>query len=527
MPSLVTANKTPSMIPCSNPANLESLGEVDVDDKAAVQEAVARARDAGVTWAKTSFRKRRAVLRHIQKHLLEHADELCEMVARDSGKTLENAMLGELWPINEKIRWTLKYGEKHLRPEKMSAGLFVHKKASIEYHPRGVVGIVAPWNYPLQNVLGPVIPALFAGNACVVKISEHVAWSAGRIQWIFDEAFDHFSLPRDTVRLVNGYAETGAALVSAGVDLLIFTGSMGNGRKVIAESAQTITPVILELGGKDAMIVCEDADLEQAAHAAMAGSYIAAGQNCMAAERTLVHAGIYDAFVKRVTQLAGSLRQGSPLDERVDVGALVTPIQLDIVEYLVEDALRKGARAVVGGKRGLGAGNFFEPTVLVDCTPDMRIMQEETFGPVMAICRTESDEDAIRIANGTQFALSLTVMSKDPRRAKRIADRVVSGNCSINDFALTYMAQDLPFGGARGSGFGRLNGREGLRACSNQKSVLQDRFPIHFPAKLFPVAPGDYDVAKGVISTIYARGAKAKLKSVISLAKAAKKNLVG
>lgn len=397
-------------IPCVNPATGAPLGEVVVDDKAAVLEAVKRARRAQKVWAKTSYTKRRAVLRYLADHILEHVDELVELVCEDAGKTRENAILGEIWTVCEKIRWTVNHGEKHLRPEPVPSGLFVHKKAHIEFLPRGVVGIVAPWNYPLQNVLGPVIPALFAGNACVVKVSEHVAHSAGRIQWIFDEAFDHFGLPRDLVRLVNGYGETGAALVSSGADLIVFTGSMGNGRKVITESAKTITPVILELGGKDALIVLDDAHLEQAVHGALAGAYIAAGQNCLAAERVLVHSRVYEEFVSRVEALAGSLRQGSPNDNpgAVDVGALVTPQQLDIVEYLVNDAIASGARAIVGGKRGAKSGNFFEPTVLVDCTPDMKIMQEETFGPIMTVCRITGDDDAVKVANNTPYALSLT-----------------------------------------------------------------------------------------------------------------------
>lgn len=522
--SLTPKSDSSTTIPCVNPASGEALGEVRIDDAAAVAEVVARARDAQMVWADTSYDKRRAVLRRIQQHVLDHADELCELVVRDAGKTRENAMMGEIWTVSEKLRWTIRHGEKHLRPERVSSGVFPHKKASVEFHPRGVIGVVAPWNYPLQNVLGPVIPALFAGNACIVKVSEHVAFSAARIQWIFDETFDHFGLPRDIVTLVNGYAETGAALVSAGVDLIVFTGSMGNGRKVIAGSAQSITPVILELGGKDAMIVCDDASIEHAAHAALAGSYIAAGQNCLAAERTLVHTKIYSAFVTRIEELAGQLRQGVPSDSEpgtVDVGALVTPQQLDIVEYLVEDAIRKGARAVVGGKRGSSKGNFFQPTVLVDCTPDMKIMHEETFGPIMCICRVKSDDDAVAVANGTQYALSLTVLSKDARRAKKIADRIVSGSVSINDYGLTYMVQDLPFGGEKGSGFGRLNGRDGLRACTNQKAVLEDRIALHMPAKIFPVGKGDYDVAKGVIRVIYGAGLRGKLAGAADLLRGA------
>jgi acyl-CoA reductase-like NAD-dependent aldehyde dehydrogenase len=244
--------------------------------------------------------------------------------------------------------------------------------------------------------------------------------------------------------------------------------------------------VILELGGKDALVVCDDAELEAAAHAALNGAFIAAGQNCLAAERILVMDGIYDRFVKRVTELARGLRQDVPTNRpgQVDVGALVTPQQLEIVEHLVSDAIAKGARALVGGKRANKPGNYFEPTVLVDVRPEMAVAQEEAFGPVLSILRVKDDADAVRVANSTAYGLGCTVFSKDAARAKRIADRIQSGSASINDFGFTYMAQDLPFGGVGGSGFGRLNGREGLRACCHAKAVLEDRVALHAPGPL-------------------------------------------
>ncbi|MEM9073439.1 MAG: aldehyde dehydrogenase family protein [Myxococcota bacterium] len=527
MPSPQPTKATPTTIPCVEPASGARLGEVAITSPEQTREAIARARDAQRILQKTSFATRRSVLRHLQAHILEHADELCDIIVRDSGKTRENAMMGEVWPVSEKIRWTIRHGERHLKDESVSSGLFLHKKATIQYRPRGVIGVICPWNYPLQNIFGPTVHSLFAGNATVVKVSEHVAWSTARFQRIFDEALDAHNLPRDLVQCVQGYGDTGAALVSGGVDLIIFTGSMGNGRKVIAESAKSITPVILELGGKDSMIVCEDADLEQAAYAALNGSFIAAGQNCLAAERTLVHRDVYDAFVARVAELARSLRQGTPHQEQVEVGALVTPQQLEIVEHLVDDARRKGARALVGGERVQRPGNFFAPTILVDVTPSMKIMHEETFGPVMAICRVDSDEDAIRITNSTQYGLGATIMTKSRTRARRLMDAIDTGSASANDFGLAYMAQDLPFGGVRGSGFGRLNGRDGLRACTNPKALLEDRFSLHAPAKIYPVGDHDYDLVRGVVKTLYGVGLKGRAAGVRDLAKTLRRKLRG
>ncbi len=506
-------------IPCFDPATLEPLGDVPVVAPEEVPARVERARRAQVRWAETSFAVRRRVLGRVLDHVIDHADELCRFVVRDAGKTLPNAMLGEIWPVCEKLRWTIAHGEKHLRREPVGSGLFVHKRAFVDYVPRGVVGAITAWNYPLQHILGCTIPTLMAGNAVVVKVSEWCAWSAERFQRIFDEAFEAEGLPTDLVQLINGYGETGQALVEGGVDMVIFIGSVENGRRVLSASASRLIPVVLELGGKDAFIVCEDAHLEQAAHAAMAGAFIAAGQNCLAAERMFVHASVYDAFVDRLVELAGPLRQGAPLggQEPVDVGAMTTPAQLAIVQRLVDDAVAKGARVLVGGKPGPSTGQFFAPTVLTDVTPEMAIMQEETFGPVAVVCKVESEDEAIRMANATQFGLGATVMTKSRRRAERIQRRIESGGVNINDFGFHYMAHDLPFGGVKASGFGRLNGRDGLRACTHPKAVLADRFPLNMPAVLYPVGKRDVDVARGTIRLLYGRGWRRKLQGVRDL----------
>lgn len=507
-------------IECFDPATRERLGTVAVDGPDAVRAAIARAREAQIGWGETDFAKRRAVLRRIADQLLDRADELCELVVRDSGKTRENALMGELWPVLEKLRWTIGSGERYLRPETVSSGLLKHKRARLEFHPLGVIGAIIPWNYPLQNIMNPVIPALMTGNAIVVKPSEWVAWSAGPIVEIVKNALSAEGQSPELVQLVQGYGETGQALINGGIDSLVFIGSVGNGQRVLEAAARTITPVVLELGGKDPFIVCDDASLEQAAHAAMAGCFISAGQNCVASERLLVFDAVYDRFERMVGELVGSMRQGaSSAESTVDVGAMVTPMQLEIVERLVARAIEQGARVVTGGKRVLSEqGDFFAPTVLADVTPEMDIMNEETFGPVMLLCRVQDEHDAVRIANGTGFGLSSSVFSKDHAKARRIADRLNAGMCAINEFGgMTYMAQDLTFGGVKKSGFGRLNGRDGLRACCNVKAVLDDRLPLHFANKLFPVGPQDFDRIKGAVRLVYGRGLRRKLDGVKDL----------
>ncbi len=511
----VRIDAEPGTIACFDPATRASLGSVPVDDEAAVVAAIARARRAQTGWALSSFAQRRRVLGHIRDAILDRTDEICELIVRDSGKTRENALMGEIWTVCEKLRWTIGQGEKHLRPEKVSAGLFVHKRAQLEFHPLGVIGAIIPWNYPFQNIMNPVIPALMSGNAIVVKPSEWVAWSAGPIVQIVHDALEAEGFSPDVVTLVQGFGETGRALVESGVDGLVFIGSGRNGQKVLESAAKTVTPVVLELGGKDPFIVCDDADLDQAAHAAMAGCFISAGQNCVASERLLVFDRVYDQFEAKVEELVRQMKQGAASEgELVDIGAMVTPMQLDIVEALVADAKLKGARVVAGGERVMRErGDYFAPTILADVTADMRIMNEETFGPVMVLCRVPDEHHAIELANGSGFGLSASVFSRDQARARRIASRVQSGMVAINEFGgMTYMAQDLTFGGVKKSGFGRLNGRDGLRACCNVKAVLTDRVPgLHFANKLFPVVSGDFETIKGAVELVYRPGLRGKI----------------
>lgn len=497
----------PRTIVCRNPASGALLGEVPALDAAQIQQSLQRAKAAQVAWAKTSFAQRKKVLRCLLDAILDRSDEICRMISAEAGKTLQNAMMGEIFPVCEKLRYTINNGARDLAPEKVSSGLLAHKKATIEFHPLGVMGVISPWNFPFQNILGPTIPALFAGNAVLIKVSEWSSYSAPYIQGMFDEVLRSCGHSPDLVQILTGYGDAGAALVRCGVDKIVFTGSVPNGRRVLEGSVQNLTPTILELGGKDALIVCDDADLEQAVAGALAGVFISSGQMCLAAERIYVMDGIYDRFVEAVTAQVKALRQGDPLGGNgadIDVGAMTMPGQLDIVQRLVDDAVQKGARVLVGGKRDPQAtGQFFPPTVLVDVTHQMDITQQETFGPVMVIMRASSDADVIQKANDTEFGLGSTVFSKDHKRAARIAQQLVAGSTCINDYGLCYMANALPFGGVKESGFGRLNGREGLRACCNIKSVVSDRFPLHMPSKIYPVKPGDYEMVQAAVNLLY------------------------
>ncbi len=503
----------PDQIQCASPATRESLGSVRVDSPADVDAAVARAKVAQKEWGTTSFAERRRVLSALLAYVVDHKEEICAEVQRGSGKTRENALIGEIWPACEKLRWTLGNGEKHLKPEKISSGLLLHKKARLEYRPLGVVAAIVPWNYPFQNLINPIIPALMTGNAIVLKPSEWVAWSSARFIEAMRQVVAQAGHNPDLIQAVQGFGETGAALARSAVDMILFIGSVGNGRRVVQGSAERVTPVVMELGGKDAFIVCDDADLEQAVHASMTGCFVNNGQNCVASERILVHDGIYDRFEARVVELTSALRIG------IDVGAITTPLQLDVIEKLVASAVKQGARLLCGGHRkSPEQGNFFEPTILADVTPAMDIARDEVFGPVMLLMRVQSDDHAVTLANGVAYGLSSSVFSRDSGRARKIADQLEAGMTAINEFGgVTYMVQGLTFGGVKASGYGRMNGREGLRSMCNIKAVVDDRLPIHQANRIFPVAPGDYRRFSGVIELLYGKGLAQKWRGLTRL----------
>lgn len=515
---LHTPGAYPSEIECLNPATGARLGSVHASNPDEVRAIVERARIAQKAWGESTFAQRRAVLQNIIDLSLERIDEICEAVVQDSGKTHENAILGEVMPVCNKIKWVIQNGEKFLKPEKVPSGLLMHKAGRVEYRPLGVVACIVPWNYPFQNVFGSIAAPLMAGNSVLVKASEAVAWSTQLFQKIIDQALAKEGFSADTIQIVNGFGDTGTALVRSGVQKILFIGSVGNGRRIIEGSAQHLTPVIMELGGKDPMIVCEDADLQQAVHSALGGCFINLGQNCIASERIIVLDAIYDRFVAEVEKYTRNLRQGVPLAPgQMDVGAICSPLQVKVIDTLVSDALANGAKALVGGALPAGPGNFYPPTILTNVTPDMRIAREEVFGPVMLIMRVPNDQAAITLANNSEFGLQSSVMTKNRARGERIAAALEAGGTCINDFGMCYLNQDLPFGGVKYSGFGRMNGRDGLRSYTNAKAVLTDRFGFSVLPKLYPIGPDVYAKARSSIRMLYSRRFSERMAALWSL----------
>ncbi|KXZ42649.1 hypothetical protein GPECTOR_127g527 [Gonium pectorale] len=504
------------VVPCYDPSTMQLLGHLPAMSAAEVRARIARAKDAQKVWRNSSFSQRRKLLRILLKFIIENTETICRVSARDSGKPLLDAILGEVVVTCEKIHWLCNEGERYLRPERRSSGIMsFYKSARVEFHPVGVVGAIVPWNYPFHNVLNPLTAALFAGNALVIKVSEHASWSTGYYGRMISAALAAAGAPTDLVQFVTGYGEAGSALVTGGVDKVIFVGSTQVGKLVMRAAAETLTPVVLELGGKDAVIVAEDADLSQVVQIVLKAAFLNCGQNCAGGERFFVHDKIYDKFLEQVAPLVRNLRQGNPLgDEPVDCGAMCMPGLAEKVHGLVEDAVARGARLLAGGKLRPAAemgGQFYPPTLLADVKPGMKIWEEEVFGPVMSVVRWQTDDEVVALANDCAFGLGSNVFAGNQARARAIASRLEAGMSSVNDFATTYMCQSLPFGGVKHSGFDRFAGVEGLRGLCVPKAVCEDRMPLLMKSTIpppwqYPVQPNCVAFGTSLVAMFYGPG---------------------
>jgi len=467
-----------------NPATGEVIAKVPDMSVEQVAELARLARAAQPGWEAMGFEGRARILMRCQKWLLDNAERVIETIVSETGKTWEDAQLAEIsYGVNAFGFWA-KNAEKYLADERVrSSAVFVKgKKLILRYKPLGLIGVIGPWNYPLTNSFGDCIPALAAGNSVILKPSEVTPLTS----LLMAEMLTECGLPAHVYQVATGLGQTGAALIDE-VDMIMFTGSTATGKKVMAKAAETLTPVSLELGGKDPMIVLSDADVERAANTAVYAGMMNGGQTCISIERVYVEAPVYDEFVAKVTEKARELRQGVPSGPgSVDVGAVTFPKQVDIIEGHVNDALAKGARAVVGGKRGAGPGDFFEPTVLVDVDHTMECMTEETFGPTLPIMKVADEEEAIRLANESPYGLSGSVFSKDVAHGEAVARRVDSGAVCVNDALLNYSALELPMGGAKASGLGSRHGAGGIQKFCQHQALLISKLHLKKDLHMFP-----------------------------------------
>ncbi len=455
----------------ASPSTQEAIGEVPVTSPEEVRAAVARARAAQPAWAATPFAERAAIMRRAAELLRAQQDHYLGVCMRDTGRSRFETLMMEIFPALDSLTYYAKNAERILTDRRPGLHLLRTKKLLITYRPLGVVAIITPWNGPFILGLNPTVQALMAGNAVVLKPSEVTPFAGALVGELLAAA----GLPDGLLQVMHGDGTTGAALVDAGVDKVSFTGSVATGRKVGEACGRSLIPCTLELGGKDAMIVCADADVERAAGGAVFGGFFNAGQFCCGTERVYVARAIADDFIARVVAKASALRQGT--EGEYDVGPMIWPRQLETIERHMVDALARGARVLCGGKRNTAVGElFYEPTVLVDVTHDMLIMQEETFGPILPIVVVDDDEQAIRLANDSLYGLSGTVWSKDEARAVAIARRLDTGSVCINESSITYGACEAPFGGRKHSGVGQVNGEVGLKGYCHAQPIVIDRF---------------------------------------------------
>jgi len=436
-----------------------------------VAAAVERARNAQSAWRDRALGERRRILGRFRRGLFEHRTEMAALIERESGKPAAEAMMADVITTLDACRFCERRARTLLASRTVIPSNIAlwRKRVTIALEPHGVIGIISPWNYPLLLPASTTLAALVAGNAVVLKPSELTSATAVRLGELLHEA----GVPEAVMQVLPGDGETGAALANAAIDKLFFTGSAATGRRVAAACARRLVPYALELGGSDPSVVLDDADLDAAVSGILWGRFSNAGQTCVAPKRAIVLDAVHDAFVQRLSKAAARLVVGSGAAGS-DVGPMIRPSQADLLESQLRDAERRGARVIGGGR---GAGHFFAPTIVADVTAGMRVAHEETFGPLLAIIRVRDDEEAIAVANDTSYGLSASVWGRDLTRARRIAGRIDAGTVHVNDVVSVVGMADVPHGGVKESGTGRLHGDAGLRECVREKAIVVDPFP--------------------------------------------------
>ena len=457
-----------------DPATGEVWRRYDAPSDTDVVRAVEGARAAQLAWALTPVRERARVLRRFRRILLDRRIEVATVVSRETGKPVGEALATEVLVALDYAQYFASLAPRRLVPQ-VAPSLTLStllKKVRIEYHPHGVLGVIAPWNYPFQLAAGVVLPALVAGNAVVLKPSEFTPTSGVLLGELLTQA----GLPEGVLQVLTGDGSTGATLVRAGVNRVSFIGSVATGRRVAAECAAHFIPCSLELGGSDPAIVLDDADVERAARGLVWGRFSNAGQTCVAPKRVYVEARVFDRFTNAIAAEVGKLRMGPGSEQGTEVGPLIRDAQTATVRAQFDDAMRRGATIVAqSAMNGMREQSYFPPTVLTNVSAEMRVLREETFGPLLPLVKVADEEEAIRLANQSEFGLSASVWSGSASRGQRVAARLEAGTVAVNDVVIVAGMPNVPHGGVKSSGLGRSHGELGLMECVEPRTIVTDR----------------------------------------------------
>jgi acyl-CoA reductase-like NAD-dependent aldehyde dehydrogenase len=463
-------------LPSINPATGEVRAHVATTPVAQIPQLVARARIVQAQWASTPLADRCASLTKLRGQILASRDRLADAVVLESGKPRVEALFADVFVSLDTAAYYAKQAPALLRDERVPHHALAAKTKSgkIAYEPLGVIAVISSWNYPLAIPLGQIIPAIAAGNAVVCKTSDVTPQCGALIQKLFDDA----NFPEGLVTIVQGAADAAQALIAARPDKVFFTGSVATGQRVAEACAKDLIPSVLELGGKDAMLVLADANLEIAASAAVWGGFTNCGQVCLSVERLFVESAVAEKFLSLVVQKTQKLRVGPGNDPVTDVGPLIRPQQVQRIRELVNDAVNLGAKVLCGGRARPDLGpNFFEPTVISGVNPSMKLFEEETFGPILAIQIVESEEEAIARCNDSNFALSASIFTSNSARGQSIARLLKAGTVMINDAISYFGIAEAPHGGCKQSGWGRTHGKAGLLEMVQPKYIAIDHLP--------------------------------------------------